>query len=103
MPWAKLKLRPYAPCALTSRIIGLPATCRNVVPTPRRKMHASNTVNVGGCSEGMRQATAFSPKPSNSSFFFPTRAANKPPGTLNTAKAINTKKDSIVDITLLSW
>ena len=31
------------------------------------------------------------------------RAANSPPGTLNTAKAMNTTNGSRVDITLVSW
>ena len=43
MPWAKLRLRLYPPSSLTSRMIGLPATCRNVVPMPSTKMQASKT------------------------------------------------------------
>ena len=31
------------------------------------------------------------------------RAASRPPGTLNTAKAMNTKNGNSVAITLLSW
>ena len=43
MPCAKLRLRLNAPVGLTSRMMGLPETCRNVVPTPRRKIQLNNS------------------------------------------------------------
>ena len=36
--WANVRLRAYRPRALTSRIIGLPATWRAAIPTPIRKI-----------------------------------------------------------------
>jgi len=84
-------------------MIGLPATCRKVVPTPSTKMQASNRPNPGSVRHGTSIATAFKPSPSNNSFFLPMRAASTPPGTLNTAKAMNTKNGSRVATTLLSW
>src|SRR5262245_23881461 len=101
MPCAKAKLRPYQPSALTSRMIGLPETCRNVVPIPSRKMQPNSNGKVGACSDGIRQAIAFRPRPSNKSFFLPILAASTPPGTLKTAKAKKTKNGINVEMTLL--
>ena len=41
------------PSALTSRMMGLPATCRKVVPTPSRKMQPSSTGKLGGYNDGI--------------------------------------------------
>ena len=38
MNCAKVRLRAKRPSSDTSRMIGLPATCRRVMPTPIRKM-----------------------------------------------------------------
>ena len=47
-----------APSRLTSRMIGLPATCRNVVPTPSKKMQPRETAKLGGYKDGITTATA---------------------------------------------
>jgi hypothetical protein len=57
----------------------------------------------GDMMQGTNIAAALSPSPSINSFFFPIRADITPPGTLNTANAMNTKNDSNVAMTLLSW
>ena len=103
MPCAKAKLRLYWPSALTSRMIGLPATCKNVVPTPNRKMHPNRTGKLGIITDGITSEAALRPKPRSNSLFLPMRAASRPPGTLKTAKAMKTTNGNNVDITLLMW
>ena len=102
MNCAKARLRAYPPSGLTSRMIGFPATCRNVVPTPSAKIHASSSANPGARSAGTITATPLIARPSRSSRFLPMRAPSTPPGTLNTAKAMKTKKGNSVESTLLS-
>ncbi len=42
MNWAKVRFRAKRPSPDTSRMIGLPATCRSVMPIPMRKMAATS-------------------------------------------------------------
>ena len=49
----KGQVAAVAPAALTSRMIGLPATCRKVVPTPSRKMQPSSSRKLGAWSDGI--------------------------------------------------
>lgn len=97
-PWAKLKFRLNAPLGLTSRMIGLPATCKKVVPMPRTKMHSNNSVNPGFMTLGIRVDIELRPKPSKRSFFMPILPAMRLAGILKTAKAIKTKNGSKVAI-----
>ena len=101
IPCAKAKLRLYWPSSLTSRMMGLPATCRKVVPMPNRKIQPKRTGKLGIIIDGITSEAALSPKPRSNRFFLPMRAASKPPGTLKTAKAMKTTNGNNVDITLL--
>ncbi len=96
-----MRFRGYAPAGLTSRMMGFPATCRKVVPTPSAKMQASRSAKLGARSAGTRTAAALMARPTASTLFLPACAANTPAGTLKTAKATKTKNGSSVDTTLL--
>ena len=84
------------------RMMGFPETCKKRRPDAQQENATQQNRIRRRYNVGISTATAFNPKPSNSSRFLPMRAANKPPGTLKTANAMKTKNDNNVDTTLLS-
>ena len=82
-------------------MMGLPATCKKVVPMPRRKMQARSNWKLGTMRVGTATAMVFKARPMRRRFFLPMRAASRPPGTLKAAKAIKTKKGKSLAMTVL--
>ena len=91
---ARLRLLAKRPGSDTSRMIGLPATCRNVVPTPSTNTPASSSAKPGTTTVGTRTPSATRARASSIMFFFPIRAAKTPPGTLKIANATNANAGS---------
>jgi len=100
--WPSDRLREYLPSADTSRMMGLPATCRMAAPAP-----TSNTVSRNRPKE-WRPKMAFSTpssatsNPIISTNFFPRLSWNTPTGTDSSPNMLNPAKGISVATALLN-